>query len=55
VRLRIRENIVNAAFGGDASARFVLENGDPQLARALELFPEAKALAANVGARRASE
>jgi carboxyl-terminal processing protease len=55
VRLRLREDIVNAAYGGDAAARFVLESGDPQLARALELFPEAKALAANVGASRASE
>jgi carboxyl-terminal processing protease len=55
VRLRIRENLINAAYGGDAAARFVLESGDPQLARALELFPEAKALAANVGASRASE
>ncbi|PYS84747.1 MAG: hypothetical protein DMF67_03350 [Acidobacteria bacterium] len=54
VKLRIREDIVNAAYGGDAATRFLLE-GDPQLARALELFPEAKALAENVGRRQASE
>jgi carboxyl-terminal processing protease len=54
VRLRIREAIVNAAYGGDAAARFLLES-DPQLTRALELFPEAKALAVNVGLSRASD
>jgi carboxyl-terminal processing protease len=54
VRLRIRENLVNAAYGGDASTRFLLE-GDPQMSRALELFPEARALAENVGRGRESE
>ncbi len=53
-RMRIRENLVNAAFGGDASTRFLLES-DPQLLRSLELFPEAKALAENVNRRRPSE
>jgi len=54
VRLRIRENLVNAAYGGDAATRFLLE-GDPQTTRALELFPEAKSLAENVGRARDSE
>jgi len=52
-KLRIREDIVNAAYGGDAAARFLLES-DPQLTRALELFPEAKTLAVNTGGSRAS-
>jgi carboxyl-terminal processing protease len=54
VRLRIRENLVNAGYGGDAATRFLLE-GDPQLLRSLELFPEAKALAENTGRSRDSE
>ncbi|HEX8353461.1 MAG TPA: S41 family peptidase [Pyrinomonadaceae bacterium] len=54
VRLRIRENLVNATYGGDAATRYLLE-GDPQVLRALELFPEAKALAENIGRRPASE
>ena len=54
VRLRVRENLVNASYGGDAATRYLLE-GDPQVVRALELFPEAKALAENVGRRPDSE
>jgi carboxyl-terminal processing protease len=54
VRLRIRENLVNASYGGDAATRYVLD-GDPQVLRALELFPEAKALAENIGRRPDSE
>jgi hypothetical protein len=54
VRLRIRENLVNASYGGDAATRYLLE-GDPQVLRALELFPEAKALAENIGRRPDSE
>ncbi|HEX8146272.1 MAG TPA: S41 family peptidase [Pyrinomonadaceae bacterium] len=54
VRLRIRENLVNATYGGDAATRYLLE-GDPQVLRALELFPEAKALAENIGRRPDSE
>jgi carboxyl-terminal processing protease len=53
-RLRIREHLVNASYGGDAATRYLLE-GDPQMLRALELFPEAKALAENVARRRDSE
>ncbi|MDT5270001.1 MAG: carboxyl-terminal processing protease [Acidobacteriota bacterium] len=54
VRLRIREDLVNATYGGDAATRFLLE-GDPQVLRALELFPEAKALAENMAHRPDSE
>jgi carboxyl-terminal processing protease len=53
-RTRVRENLVNAAFGGDAATRFLLETSDPQLSRALELFPEAKALAELVNRPRPS-
>ncbi|HEY0174401.1 MAG TPA: S41 family peptidase [Pyrinomonadaceae bacterium] len=54
VRLRIREHLVNAGYGGDAATRYLLE-GDPQMTRALELFPEAKSLAENIGRRPDSE
>ena len=54
VRLRIRENLVNASYGGDNATRYLLE-GDPQVIRALELFPEAKALAENIGRRPVSD
>jgi carboxyl-terminal processing protease len=54
VRLRIRENLVNVTYGGDAATRYLLE-GDPQVLRALELFPEAKALAENISRRPDSE
>ncbi|MDT7688751.1 MAG: carboxyl-terminal processing protease [Acidobacteriota bacterium] len=54
VKLRIREDLVNADYGGDAATHFLLE-GDPQTLRALELFPEAKALAENIGRSRDSE
>jgi carboxyl-terminal processing protease len=54
IKLRVRENLVNAAYGGDAATRFLLE-GDPQLLRSFELFPEAKALAENIGRSRDSE
>jgi carboxyl-terminal processing protease len=53
-RTRIREGLVNAAYGGDAATRLLLES-DPQLLRAVELFPEAKALAENVNRPRPSE
>ena len=47
VRLRLRDDLITAAYGGDASGRFLLES-DPQLLRALELFPEARALAESI-------
>jgi carboxyl-terminal processing protease len=52
-RSRVRENLVNASYGGDAATRYLLES-DPQLLRSLELFPEAKALAENVNRQRPS-
>jgi carboxyl-terminal processing protease len=54
IRLRIRENLVNATYGGDAATRYLLE-GDPQVLRSLDLFPEAKSLAENIGRRPDSE
>ncbi|HZG52101.1 MAG TPA: S41 family peptidase [Pyrinomonadaceae bacterium] len=47
VRLRIREEIVTAAYGNEASIRALLD-ADPQLLRALEVFPDAKRLAESV-------
>ena len=44
VKLRLREEIVTAAFSQDAGAR-VLFDGDPQILRALEALPDAKRLA----------
>ena len=52
VKLRVRDDLITAAYGGDAAGRFLLE-GDPQILRALELLPEAKTLAENVGGARA--
>ena len=47
-RLRLRDDIVTAAYGAEAGQRALLE-GDPQLLRALELLPEARQLAENIG------
>lgn len=47
VKLRLRDDIVTAAFGSEAGSRVLLE-GDPQLLGALAAFPEAKRLAGNV-------
>jgi hypothetical protein len=47
VKLRLREEIVTAAFSNDAGARVLLE-ADPQLLRALEALPDAKRLAETV-------
>jgi carboxyl-terminal processing protease len=44
VRIRIREEIITAAYGNEASIRALLDS-DPQLLRALEVFPDAKRLA----------
>jgi carboxyl-terminal processing protease len=51
VKLRVREDLITAAYGGDAAGRFLLES-DPQILRALELLPAAKTLAENVNHRR---
>ena len=47
VRLRIREEVVTAAFASDAGARVLLDS-DLQVLRALEALPEAKRLAESV-------
>jgi carboxyl-terminal processing protease len=47
VKLRIRDEIVTAAFASDAGARVLLDS-DPQVLRALEALPEAKRLAESV-------
>ena len=44
VKLRLREEMVTAAFSNDAGARVLLDS-DPQVLRALEAFPDAKRLA----------
>ena len=51
VKLRVRDDLITAAYGGDAAGRFLLD-GDPQILRALELLPVAKTLAENVGGAR---
>ncbi|HYN25959.1 MAG TPA: S41 family peptidase [Pyrinomonadaceae bacterium] len=47
VKLRLREEIITAAFSNDAGARVLLD-ADPQLLRALEALPDAKRLAESV-------
>jgi carboxyl-terminal processing protease len=47
VKLRLRDEIITAAFGGDAGSRILIES-DPQTLRALEAFPDAKRLAESV-------
>lgn len=44
VKLRLREEMITAAFSNDAGLRVLLE-ADPQLLRALEALPDAKRLA----------
>ena len=43
-RIRLREEIMTAAYGAEAGARTLLDS-DPQMLRALEAFPDAKRLA----------
>jgi carboxyl-terminal processing protease len=47
VKLRIRDEIITAAYASDAGARVLIDN-DPQVLRALEVLPEAKRLAESV-------
>jgi hypothetical protein len=47
VKLRLRYEIVTAAFGGDAGQRVLLES-DPQALRAINVLPDAKRLAESV-------
>lgn len=44
VKLRLREEIITAAFSNDAGSRVLLDS-DPQVLRALEALPDAKRLA----------
>jgi carboxyl-terminal processing protease len=46
-KLRLREEMVTAAFSNDAGARVLLDS-DPQVLRALEALPDAKHLAESV-------
>jgi len=47
VKLRLREEILSAAFGADSGARVLLDS-DPQVLRAVEALPDAKRLAESV-------
>lgn len=47
VKLRLREEIITAAFSSDAGARVLLDS-DPQVLRALDALPDAKRLAESV-------
>lgn len=47
VKLRLREEIVTAAYGNDAGAR-VLIDSDPQIMRAVDALPDAKRLAESI-------
>jgi carboxyl-terminal processing protease len=47
VKLRLREEIITAAFSNDAGARVLLDS-DPQVLRAIEALPDAKRLAESV-------
>lgn len=47
VKLRLRAEIVTAAFGADAGQRVLLES-DPQVLRSLSVLPDAKRLAESV-------
>ena len=47
VKLRIRDEVITAAFSSDAGNRVLLES-DPQTLRAIEALPEAKRLAESI-------
>jgi carboxyl-terminal processing protease len=47
VKLRLRQEVVTAAFGADAGQRVLLES-DPQALRAINVLPDAKRLAESV-------
>ena len=47
VKLRLRQEIVTAAFGADSGQRIMLES-DPQALRAINVLPDAKRLAESV-------
>jgi carboxyl-terminal processing protease len=47
VKLRLREEIITAAYSNDAGARVLLDS-DPQVLRALEALPDARKLAESI-------
>src|SRR5204863_1622017 len=47
VKLRLREEIITAAFGADAGERVLLES-DPQALRAISVLPDARRLVESV-------
>jgi carboxyl-terminal processing protease len=47
VRLRLRDEIITAAYSTEAGSRVLLES-DPQVLRAIELLPDAKRLAESI-------
>jgi carboxyl-terminal processing protease len=47
VKLRVRDEIITAAYASDAGARVLIDN-DPQVLRALDALPEAKRLAESI-------
>jgi len=47
VKLRLREQMITAAYGADDGARILLDS-DPQVMRAIEALPDAKRLAESV-------
>ncbi|HSQ24728.1 MAG TPA: hypothetical protein VLN44_09960, partial [Pyrinomonadaceae bacterium] len=47
VKLRLRQEIITAAFGADSGQRILLES-DPQALRAINVLPDAKRLAESV-------
>ena len=47
LKLRLRQEIVTAAFSNDAGARVLLDS-DPQVLKALEALPDARRLAESV-------
>ncbi len=47
VKLRLRQEVITAAFGADAGQRVLLES-DPQALRAVGVLPDAKRLAESV-------
>lgn len=47
VRLRLRDEVITAAFGADEGQRVLLES-DPQALRAISVLPEAKRLAESI-------
>jgi hypothetical protein len=47
VKLRLRQEIITAAFGADSGQRIMLES-DPQALRAINVLPDARRLAESV-------